>query len=128
MATLLESGVPMLTALAIVQSLLDNSYLQQAMTRVREQVTEGAGLAGPLRESNAFPPMLAQMVAVGERSGELEGMLLKVAEIYEQQVQTKISGLTALLEPLMILVMGVVVGFIVLAILLPIFQASQGMG
>lgn len=127
-ATLLRSGVPLLTALEIVQSLLGNSYLRQAMEKVREQVTEGEGLSGPLRESGVFPAMLSQMAAVGERSGELEGMLLKVAEIYEHQVQTRLSGMMALLEPLMILLMGSVVGFIVLAILLPIFQASQGMG
>jgi general secretion pathway protein F len=72
--------------------------------------------------------MLPQMAAVGERSGELEGMLIKVAEIYEHQVQTRLNSLMSLLEPLMILVMGSVVGFIVLAVLLPIFQASQGMG
>ncbi|MCK4503945.1 MAG: type II secretion system inner membrane protein GspF [Desulfuromonadales bacterium] len=127
-ATLLRSGVPLLTALEIVQNLLDNSYLQQAMETVREKVSEGAGLSEPLLEAAVFPPMLAQMAAVGERSGELEGMLLKAAEIYEHQVQTKMNGLMALLEPLMILVMGTVVGFIVLAILLPIFQASQGIG
>ena len=125
-ATLLRSGVPLLTTLEIVQSLLGNRYLHEAMDRVREQVTEGAGLSGPLREAGIFPAMLAQMAAVGERSGELEGMLLKVAEIYEHQVQTRLSGLMALMEPMMILVMGTVVGFIVLAILLPIFQASQG--
>jgi len=127
-ATLLRSGVPLLTALEIVQSLLANTYLQQAMTKVREQVTEGAGLSEPLRETGIFPAMLPQMAAVGERSGELEGMLMKVAEIYEHQVQTRLSGMMALLEPLMILLMGSVVGFIVLAILLPIFQASQGIG
>jgi general secretion pathway protein F len=127
-ATLLRSGVPMLTALEIVQGLLENSHLQQALEGVREKVTEGAGLAGPLREAQVFPGMLPQMAAVGERSGELEGMLIKVAEIYEHQVQTRLNGLMALLEPLMILVMGSVVGFIVLAVLLPIFQASQGMG
>ena len=128
MAALLQSGVPMLTALEIVQSLMGNSYLQRALDVVREKVTEGAGLAEPLRDSRAFPPMLSQMAAIGERSGEIEGMLRKVAEIYEHQVQTRINGLMALLEPLMILLMGTVVGFIVLAILLPIFQASQGMG
>jgi general secretion pathway protein F len=127
-ATLLHSGVPLLTTLEIVQNLLGNRYLQQAMEKVREQVTEGAGLAGPLKEAGIFPAMLAQMAAVGERSGELESMLLKVAEIYEHQVQTRLSGMMALLEPLMILLMGSVVGFIVLAILLPIFQASQGIG
>jgi len=127
-ATLLRSGVPLLTTLEIVQGLLGNRYLQQSLEVVRERVTEGAGLAEPLRDAGVFPAMLPQMAAVGERSGELEGMLIKVAEIYEHQVQTRLSGLMALLEPMMILVMGSVVGFIVLAVLLPIFQASQGMG
>ncbi len=127
-ATLLHSGVPLLTTLEIVQNLLGNNYLQRALEGVREKVTEGAGLSEPLQDAGVFPAMLSQMAAVGERSGELEGMLYKVAEIYEHQVQTRLNGLMALLEPLMILVMGTVVGFIVLAILLPIFQASQGMG
>lgn len=127
-ATLLHSGVPLLTALEIVENLLGNNYLQRALEIVREKVTEGAGLSEPLFDAGVFPAMLPQMAAVGERSGELEGMLFKVAEIYEHQVQTRLNGLMALLEPLMILVMGTVVGFIVLAILLPIFQASQGMG
>ena len=125
-ATLLHSGVPLLDALEIVQNLLGNTHLQQAMEVVREKVVEGAGLSEPLLQVDVFPAMLPQMAAVGERSGELEGMLFKVAEIYEHQVKTKMDGLMALLEPLMILVMGTVVGFIVLAILLPIFQASQG--
>lgn len=127
-ATLLRSGVPLLTTLAIVEPLLGNNFLQQAVADVRVKVTEGAGLAKPLRDAGAFPPMLAQMAAVGERSGELEGLLFRVADIYEHQVQTRLNGLMALLEPLMILVMGGIVGFIVLAVLLPIFQASQGMG
>ncbi|SDZ81327.1 general secretion pathway protein F [Desulfuromusa kysingii] len=127
-ATLLHSGVPLLTALEIVQNLLGNNYLMQALEVVREKVTEGAGLSEPLSEAEVFPVMLPQMAAVGERSGELEEMLYKVAEIYEHQVKTRMTGLMALLEPLMILLMGSVVGFIVLAILLPIFQASQGMG
>ncbi len=127
-ATLLQSGVPLLTALEIVQNLLGNNYLQRALEVVREKVTEGAGLSEPLREAGIFPPMLSQMAAVGERSGDLDGMLFKVAEIYEHQVQTRLNGLMSLLEPLMILLMGTVVGFIVLAILLPIFQASQGIG
>ncbi len=127
-ATLLHSGVPLLTALEIVQNLLGNTYLQQALEIVREKVTEGAGLSEPLYDAGVFPEMLPQMSAVGERSGDLEGMLFKVAEIYEHQVQTRLNGLMALLEPLMILFMGTVVGFIVLAILLPIFQASQGIG
>lgn len=128
MATLLSSGVPLLTALEIVQGLLGNNYLQRALETVRERVTEGAGLSEPLYDVAVFPAMLAQMAAVGEKSGELEGMLFKVAEIYEHQVQTRLNSLMALIEPLMILIMGTAVGFIVLAVLLPIFQASQGMG
>ncbi|MDX2496098.1 MAG: type II secretion system F family protein [Desulfuromusa sp.] len=127
-ATLLHSGVPLLTALEIVQNLLGNNYLQRAIEVVREKVTEGAGLSEPLYDAGVFPAMLPQMAAVGERSGELEGMLFKVAEIYEHQVQARLNSLMSLLEPLMILLMGTAVGFIVLAILLPIFQASQGMG
>lgn len=128
MGTLLRSGVPLLTALEIVTGLLDNRQLKKLLTDVSSAVREGAGLAGPLRQAQIFPAMLPQMIAVGEKSGELEQMLLKVAENYEYQVETRLNGLMSLLEPLMILVMGVVVGFIVLAILLPIFQASQGMG
>ena len=128
MGTLLRSGVPLLTALEIVTGLLDNRQLKKLLADVSSAVREGAGLAGPLRQAKIFPAMLPQMIAVGEKSGELEEMLLKVAENYEYQVETRLNGLMSLLEPLMILVMGAVVGFIVLAILLPIFQASQGMG
>jgi general secretion pathway protein F len=128
MGTLLRSGVPLLTALEIVTGLMDNRHLQKLLSEVGRAVREGAGLAGPLRRAGIFPAMLPQMIAVGEQSGDLEQMLLKVAENYEYQVETRLNGLMSLLEPLMILVMGGVVGFIVLAILLPIFQASQGMG
>ncbi|HKJ04096.1 MAG TPA: type II secretion system inner membrane protein GspF [Geopsychrobacteraceae bacterium] len=128
MGTLLRSGVPLLTALEIVTGLLNNQQLKKLLTDVNSAVREGSGLAGPLRKANVFPAMLPQMIAVGEKSGDLEAMLIKVAENYEYQVETRLNGLMSLLEPLMILVMGVAVGFIVLAILLPIFQASQGMG
>ncbi|MDT8420892.1 MAG: type II secretion system inner membrane protein GspF [Desulfuromonadales bacterium] len=128
MATLLRSGVPLLTSLEIVTGLLNNSQLKKLLTEVGRAVREGSGLAAPLRKASIFPAMLPQMIAVGEKSGDLEEMLLKVAENYEYQVETRLNGLMSLLEPLMILVMGTVVGFIVLAILLPIFQASQGMG
>jgi len=94
----------------------------------KREVEKGVPMATPLSRSEHFPIVVSQMVAVGERSGELEGMLFKVAEIYEHQVQTRLNSMMALLEPLMILLMGTIVGFIVLAILLPIFQASQGMG
>jgi general secretion pathway protein F len=128
LGTLLHSGVPLLKALTIVINLLPNRVLRQAIDDTAVAVREGEGLATPLKRSAVFPPMVAQMAAVGERSGELESMLLRVADAYEHQAELRIAGLLSLLEPLMILVMGVAVGFIVLAILLPIFQASQGMG
>lgn len=128
LATLLHSGVPLLKALDITRNLLDNRILRQAIEETTDAVREGESLAEPLRRSGVFPPMLAQMAAVGEKSGDLENMLFRVASAYEHQVDMTLNGLLSLLEPIMILVMGVAVGFIVLAILLPIFQASQGIG
>jgi general secretion pathway protein F len=128
LSTLLHSGVPMLAALDICGNLLENRVLRQAILDTTIAVREGEGLAAPLKRSGVFPPMVAQMAAVGEKSGEMESMLLRVSEAYEHQVEMSISGLLSLLEPLMILFMGTVVGFIVMAILLPIFEASQGMG
>jgi general secretion pathway protein F len=128
LATLLRSGVPLLTALDIVRSLMTNRILQQALADTAVSVREGEGLAAPLKRSGVFPPLLVHMAAVGERSGRLEEMLLRAAQSYEQQVELAIAAMLPLLEPLMILAMGIVVGGVVLAILLPIFQASQGMG
>jgi general secretion pathway protein F len=128
LGTLLRSGVPLLKALEITQNLMQNRVLRQAVEDTGVAVREGEGLAPPIRRSGVFPPMVAQMAAVGERSGELEDMLFRVADTYEHQVDMTLNGLLSMLEPVMILLMGGVVGFIVLAILLPIFQASQGMG
>ena len=128
LATLLKSGVPLLAALEIVQNLMPNRVLKKVLDDTIIGVREGESLAQPLQRARIFPKMVSQMAAVGEKSGELEEMLFKVAEAYEHQVDSTINTLLSLLEPLMILLMGVVVGFIVLAILLPIFQASQGIG
>ncbi len=128
LATLQHSGVPLLKSLEIVRNLMQNQILRSALEDTAVAVREGEGLAGPIRRSGVFPPMVAQMAAVGERSGELEEMLFRVADAYEHQVDLTITGMLSLLEPFMILFMGGVVGFIVLSILLPIFQASQGMG
>lgn len=126
LATLLESGVPLLRALDISGELLKNRILKEAIDDVRKQVQEGGSMARALKAKGVFPPMLAQIAAAGEKSGELESMLLRVAETYEHQTDMAITGLLSLLEPLLILVMGTIVGFVVLAILLPIFEASQG--
>ena len=128
MATLLQSGVPLLTALDISRGLISNKILRQALADTAVSIREGEGLAAPLQRSGVFPRLLVQMAAAGEKSGQLENMLLRAAQSYEQQVELSIAALLPLLEPLMILVMGGVVGVVVLAILLPIFQASQGMG
>ncbi len=126
LGTLLHSGVPLLQALDITKNLMQNRILRDALTDTAVAVREGESLAAPLKRSGVFPPMVSQMAAIGERSGELENMLFRVADAYEHQVDMAMTGMLSLLEPLMILFMGTVVGFIVIAILLPIFQASQG--
>ena len=128
LSTLLGSGLPLLRALEITGKLLNNRLLQQAIESAGRQVREGSSLATPLQKSGLFPTMLMQMIAIGEKSGELEQMLSRVADTSDQQIELSINRLLALLEPVMILLMGGAVGFIVLAILLPIFQASQSLG
>jgi len=124
--TLLQSGVPTLAALDIVKNVIGNTVLANAVQKARENVREGESIADPLRRSGLFPPVVVQMVAVGEKSGELEKMLLKISDSFERTVDTRITGLMALLEPIIILVMGVVIGFIVIAIMLPMLEMSSG--
>jgi general secretion pathway protein F len=126
LGTLLESGVPALTALDIVQNVIGNTVLAEAVRKARENVREGESIADPLRRSGLFPPVVVQMVAVGEKSGELEKMLLKVSDSFDRSVESRIAALMSLLEPAIILVMGVIIGTIVIAILLPILQMSGG--
>jgi general secretion pathway protein F len=128
LGTLLESGVPLLKALDVARNLLTNRVLNQAVETVILRVKEGGSLAVSLKETTVFPPMLAQLTAAGEKSGKLEEMLFRVADTYEHQTDLSMTGMLSLLEPLMILLMGGIVGFVVLAILLPIFEASQGFG
>lgn len=125
LATLLASGVPLLTALEIVQQVVGNKVLEEAIQGARTNIREGERIADPLRRSRLFPPLVTHMISIGEKSGELEGMLQRVSEAYDNEVETAVTGMTSLLAPLMILGMGMVVLFIVLAILLPIFEVSQ---
>jgi general secretion pathway protein F len=125
LGTLLSSGVPLLTALDIVKNVVTNTVLTRAIEDVREAVREGSSIADPLRRSKQFPPIVVHMVAIGERSGALENMLGKVADSYEQQVELRVGMLTTLLEPLMILIMGAGVAFVVFSILMPILQLNQ---
>ena len=128
LATLLASGVPLLKALAIVKSVLGNAVLGKVVEQAHDNIKEGETLAAPLKRSGEFPPLMTHMISVGERAGRLEDMLNSVAEEYENQVSVKVDALTAMLEPLMIVVMGGTIGFVVFAILLPIMQLSDGFG
>jgi general secretion pathway protein F len=125
LGSLLENGVTVLTALDIVKNIVGNVLISEAVTQAAEEVSKGKALWLSLSESKVFPALSIQMVQVGEQSGELEKMLYKVADVFENEVETTILRLTAYLEPLMILVMGAIVGFIVLSICLPIFEMNQ---
>ena len=128
LGTLVQSGLPMLTALDIVKRIVANAVIEEAIEDAKKGVRKGEDLATPLRASKVFPPILIHMVALGEKSGQLESMLVKVADSYEEEVDMTVNTLVSLLEPLMVMVMGVFVGFMVLAILLPIFDLSQAVG
>lgn len=125
LATLLKSGVPVLKALEIVRHVLDNAKLEKVVDDAAVSIREGESIAGPLRRSGDFPPIVTHMIAVGEKSGQLEQMLENVARAYDTQVETRVQALTSLLEPLMIVVMGASVGFIAFAILMPLIQMSD---
>ena len=125
LSTLLASGVPLIASMDIVKAVVNNSVLSKVLEDTKDRVREGEALSEPLKRSGMFPSMVIQMITVGERSGELERMLSKVSDAYDNEVDTTVAGLTSLLEPVMILVMGVIVLFVVLSILLPIFEMSQ---
>ena len=125
LGSLLQSGVPLITALQIVRNIVNNTLIAEVIDNAMEDIEAGASLATPLAQSRWFPPIAIQMISVGEQSGELENMLNKIADIYERETESQIMAMTSMLEPVMILVMGVVVGFIVISILLPIFEMNQ---
>jgi general secretion pathway protein F len=124
-ATLLESGLPVLEAMGVVRKVVDNELLADTLDTIRQKIAEGADIATPLKQSKVFPPVVGYMISVGEESGRLEELLKKTAEAYDEEVEVAAQKMTALLEPIMIVFMAVVVGFIVLAILLPILQMSN---
>ena len=122
LATMLRAGVPILTSLNIVGATSGNFVVQRALARVEESVRHGRSIAGPLADEPIFPAMVTQMIAVGEDSGSLEQMLAKVSTFYDQEIESTTSQLTSLIEPLMIAVIGVVVGAMIVALYLPIFS------
>jgi general secretion pathway protein F len=125
LGSLLQSGVPLLPALEIVRNIVNNLPIAQVIEKTADDIQEGKSLAAPLSQSRWFPSIMVQMITVGEQSGELEKMLNKIADMYEEEAQSRIMAVTAMLEPAMILCMGLVVGFIVISILLPIFEMNQ---
>ncbi|HZO10148.1 MAG TPA: type II secretion system F family protein, partial [Myxococcota bacterium] len=128
LATLLAGGLPITRALDAARDVADNTVLGRAIDRARESITEGQSVAQPLRASGEFPPLVTHMIEVGERSGELESMLAKVADTYDEQVETSVSRLTALLEPMLILVMVCIVIVIILATLVPLLEITSSLG
>jgi general secretion pathway protein F len=128
LATMLASGVPVLTALEIVKRVLNNTVLEKVVEDARVAIREGESIAATLKKSGEFPSMMCHMVAVGERSGQLEAMLENVAGSYERDVATEVGKLTSILAPIMIVIMAVGVGFIVFSILMPILEMGQMAG
>ena len=125
LSTLLASGVPVLTAMDITKGVLGNVILEKVIVEAGSSIREGESIAEPLKASGRFPPIVTHMIAVGERSGQLEEMLENVASAYDSQVETKIATLTSMLEPAMIVIMGVSAGSIAAAILMPLMQMNE---
>jgi type II secretion system protein F len=125
LATLLQSGVPILSALNLVREISQNLAVSRAIGNIHDRLREGKAVAQTLEETGVFPPLAVHMISVGEETGRIEEMLTKVAETYEEDVQTTVKRFVSLLEPLIILVMGAVVGFIVISMLLAIFSINE---
>ncbi len=128
LASLLGSGVELITAMTIMRAIVNNVHIAEVIDEAMLQIRKGKNMSDSLALSPWFPPMFVQMIAIGEQSGELEGMLGKVAKAYEREVETAVMGMTSLIEPIMIVAMGAAVGFVVLSILLPIFEMNQMVG
>ncbi|GIL17804.1 MAG: secretion system protein [Oligoflexia bacterium] len=125
LSTLLTGGVPMLTAMQIVRNVVDNDIIASAIDDARSNISEGESIAGPLKKSGQFPPIVIHMVNIGEKTGELEKMLTQVADAYDFQVKTKVDAMTGLMGPVVLIVMGFVVGVIVFAVMVPMFEMTN---
>src|SRR5690606_10100387 len=127
LGTLVTSGVPILQALNITRETAGNTVIADAILKVHDSVKEGESIVQPLEASGVFPPMVISMIDVGEETGQLPEMLLKIAEVYDDEVDNAVAGLTSLLEPIMIVFLAVVVGTIVIALFLPLISIISGM-
>jgi len=125
LSILLKSGLPALDSLNIVGKVVNNSLMAQTISHVADRIVEGADISTPLKKSKIFPPMVGYMIAVGEQSGELESVLDRISQNYEEEIDLAIQRLTAMVEPVIIILLAVVVGFIVMAVLLPLLQFNN---
>jgi type IV pilus assembly protein PilC len=128
LGTLVTSGVPILQALNITRDTAGNTIIANAVTKVHDAVKEGESIVQPLEASGVFPPMVISMVDVGEETGQLPEMLLKIAEVYDDEVDNAVEGLTSLLEPIMIVFLALIVGTIVIALFMPLIEIIKQMG
>lgn len=125
LSTLLTGGVPMLTAMSIVRNVVSNEVLAKAIDLARDNISEGESIAGPLKKSGQFPPLVLHMINIGEKTGELENLLTQVSDSYDFQVKNEVEGITSILGPFMIIVMGIVIGIIVFAVMMPILELQK---
>lgn len=128
LGTLLTSGVPILEGLLIVARTAGNKVVEESIVATRQSVSEGKTLAEPLSKFAVFPPMVNQMIAVGEATGALDNMLTKIADFYDDEVDGAVATLTSMLEPLLMIFLGTTVGFVIVAMYMPIFQMGSTMG
>jgi general secretion pathway protein F len=125
LGTLLKGGVPMLTALDIVRNVVDNHVLAMAIDEARSNISEGETISGPLKKSGQFPPIVIHMVNIGEKTGDIENMLMQVSEAYDFQVKNKLESLTSLMGPVVIVIMGFAIAMIVFAVMIPMFEMTN---
>jgi type IV pilus assembly protein PilC len=124
MGTLLSSGVPILDAMDIVARTAGNKVVENGILYARSRISEGKDLATPLMETGLMPPMVVQMIAVGEQTGALDAMLTKIADFYEEEVDVAVASMTSLIEPMMMVFLGTVIGGLVVAMYMPIFEMA----
>ena len=125
LATMVESGVPILSGLEIVSKTSGNKIIEESLMRTKDDVSSGLPLSNALNKTNLFPPLVIQMITVGEKTGNLDSMLTKVADYYDEEVDNAVNNLTQMLEPALIVFLGVVVGTLVVAMYLPIFDLGR---
>jgi len=128
LGTLISSGVPILQGLEITSRTAGNTVIQRAIEKTSEAISQGETIAAPLKESGVFPPMVTQMIGIGEQTGALDEMLAKIADFYDDEVDSAVDALTAAIEPIMIVVMGGMVGSMLVAMYLPMFKMSSIVG